>query len=182
MEVQTLLLGFLMRGSHTGYELKQDFAISFSFFSGLSYGSIYPALKKMAQAGLVSMQQTRQDHAPDRKVYTITPQGRDAFLAALRSPFLSDNCKSPFLMRLFFFADLAPDERQAMVQAYLETVRKQYQELEAVQPQVEQQADRFQYLCFQFGLQFYKDLAARVEQVLDALAPESTTDSGRKEG
>ena len=47
MDVQSVLLGFLMNTSMTGYDLKKAFSISFSFFSGLSYGSIYPALKKM---------------------------------------------------------------------------------------------------------------------------------------
>ena len=47
MDVQSVLLGFLMRSSMTGYDLRKAFSMSFSFFSGLSYGSIYPSLKKM---------------------------------------------------------------------------------------------------------------------------------------
>ncbi len=49
MNIQTLILGFLMKRSMTGYELKNAFSLSFSFFSGFSYGSIYPALKRMEQ-------------------------------------------------------------------------------------------------------------------------------------
>ena len=56
MDVQSVLLGFLMRQSMTGYDLKKAFSMSFSFFSGLSYGSIYPALKKMERQGLISKQ------------------------------------------------------------------------------------------------------------------------------
>lgn len=169
MDVQSILLGFLMRRSLTGYELKQAFTISFSFFSGLSYGSIYPALRRMAEQGLVTMVSERQTHAPDRKVYTITDKGREAFIDALRAPLAPNTAKSPFLMRLFFFEDLSPEDRLAIVQNHLGDVRRQAQALEAVQPQIAGKADRFQYLCFEFGLRFYKDLAANLDEVLNAL-------------
>lgn len=173
MDVQSIILGFLMRGSKTGYELKQYFSISFSFFSGLSYGSIYPALRRMAQQGLVTMRKERQTHAPDRKVYTITEKGREVFLDALRAPLTLSTSKSPFLMRLFFFEDLTPEDRVIMVRSHLEAVRQQYRHLESLRPQIEAHADRFQHLCFQFGLRFHKDLTANVEEVLRSLEQES---------
>lgn len=173
MDAQSIILGFLMRGSKTGYELKQSFSISFLFFSGLSYGSIYPALRRMAQQGLVTMRKERQDRAPDRKVYTITPKGREAFLDSLRAPLALDTGKSPFLMRLFFFADLPPEDRVTMVREHLNAVREQYLQLESLEPRIKAHADRFQYLCFQFGLRFYKDLAANVQEILHSLEEES---------
>ena len=56
MDVQSVLLGFLMHKSMTGYDINKAFSISFSFFSGLSYGSIYPALNKMRRQGLITME------------------------------------------------------------------------------------------------------------------------------
>jgi DNA-binding PadR family transcriptional regulator len=176
LDVQSIILGFLMRGSKTGYELKQSFSISFSSFSGLSYGSIYPALRRMAQQGLVTMRKERQTRAPDRKVYTITQKGRQVFLEALGAPLTLETSKSPFLMRLFFFADLSPEIRVTMVRNHLESVRQQYLHLEALGPQIEAHADRFQYLCFQFGLRFHKDLAANVEEVLRSLEHDRLAD------
>ena len=67
MDVKNIILGFLMYGSMTGYELKKFFSISFSFFSGLSYGSIYPALRKMEKEGLITMRLEVQDGAPNRR-------------------------------------------------------------------------------------------------------------------
>ncbi|MFZ1983306.1 MAG: PadR family transcriptional regulator [Desulfatitalea sp.] len=180
MDAQTIILGFLTRGEKTGYELKQYFSISFSFFSGLSYGSIYPALRRMTQQGLVTMLKERQEHAPDRKVYTITEKGREVFLDALRGPIAPNTCRSPFLMRLFFFEDLSPADRLALVRNHMETVRQQYRGLEAAQPQVEANADTFQYLCFQFGMRYYKDLLANVEEVLHALQNGKTADKSKR--
>ena len=55
MDVRTLCLGILSLGDATGYEIKKLVAEgSFSFFSEASYGSIYPALTKLTDEGLVS--------------------------------------------------------------------------------------------------------------------------------
>ncbi len=169
MDVQSVLLGFLMRNSMTGYDLKKAFSISFSFFSGLSYGSIYPALKKMESQGLVSKRTEIQDSAPNRKVYTITDAGRSAFLDSLRSPLTLERPKSPLLMKLFFFAYLSPQERHEIANNYLDSVEELRTRLVAAQPKVEAHADRFQYLCFQFGLRFFEDMARNVSETIHAL-------------
>lgn len=169
MDVKSTLLGFLMGSCMTGYELKKIFSISFSFFSGLSYGSIYPALKKMEKEGLITMRMEIQDGAPNRKVYTITDSGREAFMEAMRAPFSMDKAKSPFLAKLFFFAHLSPEERVAMTTSHLQTIKEVHGHLEAARPEIGARADRFQYLCFEFGLRFFDDLARNVSEVLRAL-------------
>ena len=169
MDVRSMVLGFLMERSMTGYELKKVFSISFSFFSGLSYGSIYPALRKMEQEGLITMRMEIQDGAPNRKVCTITDAGRQAFMEALRAPFSLDKAKSPYLAKLFFFAHLSPEERAAMTAKHLQTIQEVQGQLDAVRPEIEANADRFQYLCFEFGLRFFHDLARNVSEVLRAL-------------
>jgi len=178
MDVQSVLLGFLMNKSMTGYDLKKAFSISFSFFSGLSYGSIYPALKKMENHGLVSKRTEIQDGAPNRKVYTITDAGRVAFLDSLRSPLILEQPKSPLLMKLFFFAHLSPEERHAIADNYLKSIEELRGQLEAARPAVEAHADRFQYLCFQFGLRFFRDLARNVSETIHALNEEEA-ENGR---
>ena len=169
MDIQSMLLGFLMRHSMTGYEMRKTFSVSFSFFSDLSYGSIYPTLSRMKKQGLITMQLEIQDGAPNRKVYTITEAGRKAFVEALRAPLSPDRIKCVFLMRLFFFAYLSPEERKALGQSYLKSVQTLHQQLEYAHPQIEAHADRFQYLCFEFGLRFFRDLAQNVSQTVQAM-------------
>lgn len=172
MDVQSILLGFLMMKSMTGYEMKKVFSISFSFFSDLSYGSIYPALKRMEQRGLITMDVQIQDGVPNRKVYTITDTGREAFMEALKTPFPFQRVKNPFLMRLFFFAFLPRDEREAIAGEYLKSAQEVHQQLEATRPEIEARADQFQLLCFEFGLRFFRDLAQNVSEVIRSLAEE----------
>ncbi|AFM25096.1 PadR family transcriptional regulator [Desulfomonile tiedjei] len=172
MDIQSILLGFLMRNSMTGYDLKKAFSISFAFFSGLSYGSIYPALRKMEKNGLITKQVEIQDGAPNRKVYTITETGRTEFLNSLKSPLSPEQPKSTFLMRLFFFGHLSPQDRKSVAQKHLGAIKQMQAQLQSVQPQVAAHADRFQYLCYEFGLRSLSDLARNLSQVIDALEEE----------
>jgi DNA-binding PadR family transcriptional regulator len=169
MDVKTILLGSLFDKSLSGYDLKKLFSLSFAFFSGLSYGSIYPALKQLEQEGLITMKLEIQESAPNRKVYTITQAGKQAFLNSLKSPFGLERYKNALLMRMFFFAHLSKKERLEAADNYLNQIRSIAGELQAVQPDVEANADRFQLLCFQFGLRFSKDLIRNVEKVISEL-------------
>ncbi|MGZ3580606.1 MAG: PadR family transcriptional regulator [Syntrophales bacterium] len=174
MDVGSTLLGFLMYRSMTGYELKKFFSMSFSFFSGLSYGSIYPALKKMGKGGLVTMRLEVQDGAPNRKVYTITRAGKKAFIAALKSPLPIERHKNAFLMRLFFFAHLPPKERLETANRYLNSIKQAQKELEAARPKIEDHADPHQHLCFQFGVNMLRDMSRNISGVVKALDNEDT--------
>jgi len=169
MDIKSILLGFLTRQPLTGYELKKRFSISFSFFSGASYGSIYPALKKMEREGLVTQQLEIQDGTPNRKVYSITAAGRKAFIEALTAPFHWEMPKNVFLTRLFFFAHVSPEERKTAVRGHLESLKEAQRELKSSRSKIESRADYYQLQCYHFGLRFYQDIIRNVSQVLQAL-------------
>lgn len=178
MDIKSILLGFLSRQPLTGYELKKRFSISFSFFSGASYGSIYPALKKMTREGLVTQQIAIQDGAPNRKVYSITAAGKKAFLEALAAPFHWEMPKNAFLTRLFFFAHLSLEERKEAVRSHLEFLEEAHRQLKLSRSEIEARANFYQLQCYYFGLRFYKDIVRNVAQVLHAL--ESQPDEGKQ--
>jgi DNA-binding PadR family transcriptional regulator len=85
MDVKFPILGFLMESDMTGYDLKRKFQDPVGFFYRASDGSLYPALKKLAHDGLVTMRAERHGRRT-RKVYAITAHGRERFLAMLREP------------------------------------------------------------------------------------------------
>jgi len=169
MDVKTIMLGFLMDNSMTGYELKKAFSLSFSFFSGISYGSIYPALKKMEGEGLITMTHEIQDGTPNRKVYTITDKGKEIFRDSLREPISLEPKRDSFLMQLIFFAHLSPAERIKKAKQRLESVRKMQSALESLWPDIAEHADQYQVLCYQYGLRHVRDLVKNVEVVVRAL-------------
>jgi DNA-binding PadR family transcriptional regulator len=172
MDIQSVLLGFLQRKPMTGYDLRKAFSMSFAFFSGLSYGSIYPALKKMEKNGLITKQVEIQDGSPNRKVYTVTEAGRTAFLDSLKSPLQPEQPKSAFLMRLFFFAHLSPEDRVSAARNHLGSITGMLDALESLRPEVAARADRYQLLCFEFGRRCLNDLAGNLSWVVKVLEEE----------
>lgn len=119
MDVRTICLGILTRGDATGYEIKNLFQDDgYQHFVEASFGSIYPALNRLTEEGLVSVREEAQEKRPDRKVYSITQAGRNAFLASLLKPLPEDRHRSPFVFAMLF-SDLLPQTRVAsMIDAY----------------------------------------------------------------
>ena len=111
MHVRTLCLGALALGNASGYEIKKMFEEGvFSHFSEASFGSIYPALTRLTDEGLLECEAHSQEGRPDKKVYSITEAGRLALQEALMLPLQQDKYRSDFLFAMLF-ADLIPANR-----------------------------------------------------------------------
>src|SRR5882724_6862129 len=111
MDVRTICLGILTRSDATGYEIKKLFQDDgYQHFVEASFGSIYPALNRLTDEGLVSVRAEAQEKRPDRKVYSITQAGRSAFIASLLKPLPEDRHRSPFVFAMLF-SDLLPAGR-----------------------------------------------------------------------
>ncbi len=104
MSLKHALLGFLNYGPHTGYELKKVFDISVSHFWSAELSQIYPTLKALESEGLVEMKVEVQADRPNRKVYSITDDGRRELIDWLGTPADPDQVREPLLLKLFFAA------------------------------------------------------------------------------
>jgi DNA-binding PadR family transcriptional regulator len=130
MDVRTICLGILTRGDATGYEIKNLFEDDgYQHFVEASFGSIYPALNRLTEEGMVSVRAEAQEKRPDRKVYSITPAGRTALIASLLKPLPEDRHRSPFVFAMLF-SDLLPEGRVAsMLDAYTRQVEAKLAQL-----------------------------------------------------
>jgi len=131
-----VLLGLLTIAPMSGYDLGQTIRGSIGHFWNESYGQIYPNLKKLAAAGLVTARTEKQKGKPDRQVYSITPSGRahlGKWLAVEPQPEVPRN---ELLLKLFFGAQAGPEavigyvERMAKIErSFLEKFRQIEREL-----------------------------------------------------
>ncbi|OOZ36505.1 PadR family transcriptional regulator [Solemya velesiana gill symbiont] len=110
MDVNNLCLGVLCLGDASGYEIKKMCEESFSHFQAASFGSIYPALAKLTDSGLVTFREETQEKRPIKKVFSITPKGREQFLETLRKTEPTEQYRSDFLV-LMMFAHLQPPKQ-----------------------------------------------------------------------
>lgn len=129
MDVRTLCLGILTFGDRTGYEFKKMFEDGpFSHFFDASYGSIYPAMGRLMEEGLVTCTEIPQDKRPNKKIYAITPTGREDFNDALTrlsmSPAPEDKFRSDFLVSIMFAQDFSSRQLSRMLDERIEYHRR----------------------------------------------------------
>lgn len=143
MDVKTLCLGVLSQGDRTGYEIKKHFECSFRHFFVAGYGSIYPALADLAKRGLVRAKDVEQTGKPDKKVYTITPEGMTFLRAELQATEPKHRIKSEFLV-LMYFGNLLEPERlievlDSMIEQWEGVLWQELEEVERAQSQSDAQ-------------------------------------------
>jgi DNA-binding PadR family transcriptional regulator len=107
MNVRTICLAILYDGEATGYEIRKlSVEGEYSYFIDASFGSIYPALAKLEVDGLVTSRVELQDGKPAKKIYSITAEGRTAFISSLFEKLGDDEFRSEFLLFLRFASEL----------------------------------------------------------------------------
>ena len=131
MDVKTLCLGVLSRGDATGYEIKKQCEEGpFAYFYAAGFGSIYPALNALKNDGLISVKEVAQSGKPAKKVYSITADGRLAFIRALRESPAPDRMRSDFLFTMFFGQLLPAGEIDRLITDRLDMLRRSLGEME----------------------------------------------------
>lgn len=75
MTVSYTLLGLLNEADRHGYDLKQSYDRRFGTARPLRFGQVYRTLAQLERDGLVEVVGVEQGAGPDRKRYSITPDG-----------------------------------------------------------------------------------------------------------
>jgi DNA-binding PadR family transcriptional regulator len=109
-----VILGLLAWEPRTGYEIKQVTDTSTRFFWGASYGQIYPELRRLEQAGLVTAKEEPRGRVP-RRVYRLTAKGRKTFEAWLGAEDDQYEVRDEGLLRLFFAELMTPEQRLQLI-------------------------------------------------------------------
>lgn len=154
MDVRTLCLGILSLGDATGYEIKKMVAEgSFSFFSEASYGSIYPALTKLTEDGMVTFRTTPQNKRPDKKVYKLTAAGQAELTQALRRDPGPDKNRSEFLASILFAEAVSPERVSDLIG---DRIRQHRQKIDALSALLEDDMTAVSRFVVEFGVAIQK--------------------------
>lgn len=113
---QFALLGLLSHGPGSGYGLKKFAESSVGHFWSESYGQIYPTLKQLETARLIRSTVEETPGKPDRIVYAITPEGRQALADWLPRDPKPESVRIELLLKLFFGEQTALDTSIAHVE------------------------------------------------------------------
>lgn len=113
--VGCVILGCLSKGPMSGYDIKQLVDTSTRFFFAASYGQIYPELKKLEAAGLITGEGKSQG-GRRRTEFTITEAGTDALTAWILEPQSKIEMRDEGIVRLFFSDHLSDEQRIAKIE------------------------------------------------------------------
>jgi len=122
--LELAILGLLKERSMHGYQLSKRLTDTLGGFWRVSYGSLYPSLKRLEKQGAVEQVFDQQEVGRRKNVYRITDEGETLFRQLLEEAG-SDAATEDnrFRVRLAFFKYLAPESRIRVLErrrAYLE--------------------------------------------------------------
>lgn len=159
MDTEGIILGFLMSGPKTGYQIK-TIAGKMTTSYNLSLNQIYPALRKIEAAGLVKKEVVFQTGKPNKHVYSITDKGRLSFHEAISAPSMPFDYQLDFLTRAFFFRFLPEEEIMTRFEEEIDSLEEQLHDLEQIRATAEAKADengRFVYNTIVAMIQMLRD-------------------------
>lgn len=99
------ILGCLTIEPMSGYDVKRFIDRTIVHFWNESYGQLYPTLKALEEEGLATSRLERQESRPDRRVYSITDEGRRALAEWLALPAEPPVPRYEHSLKLFFGAN-----------------------------------------------------------------------------
>lgn len=122
--LELAVLGLLKERPMHGYQLSRELSDSLGGLWRVSYGSLYPSLRRLEKDGAVEQVFDEQEVGRRKNVYRITEKGEQVFLQLLEDAGHDTSTEeNRFRVRLAFFKYLAPDTRIRLLErrrAFLE--------------------------------------------------------------
>lgn len=95
-------MGLLSLSPMSGYEIRKLIDESIGEFWTESFGQIYPTLKRLATAEMVTVKVEREEGRAERKVYTLTLKGEQRLREWLHVPAQEQVPRNELLLKIFF--------------------------------------------------------------------------------
>ncbi|WP_028612245.1 helix-turn-helix transcriptional regulator [Paenibacillus harenae] len=160
-----IILGLLMDGDKSSYELQKTMEKSTGYFYNASQGSIQPALKKLMNNRHVTFSETYQGERA-KKVYQITEEGKEAFFQWASQAIELEKPRDPALVKMFFFHYVEPERKIELIGQYLQEIksviatmtmmkRMSLEQLEKIQESMDAGKIASRMATLQFGLDYY---------------------------
>jgi DNA-binding PadR family transcriptional regulator len=114
------ILGLLATKPMTGYDLSRSYKNALQQIWYAPLGQVYPTLRQMQRAGLLRVTVKVQKHRPNRKIYSLTLEGRRLLVDWLAQPAELPRMHHEFIHKLFLLRNIDATERAALVDNYVE--------------------------------------------------------------
>jgi PadR family transcriptional regulator AphA len=175
-----VILGMLAARPRSGYEIKQLVDSSARFFWAASYGQIYPELKRLEDAKLISGTDASQG-ARQRTVFKLTEKGRRAAKEWIDGEPQVFELRDEGLLELFFAGSIDPlrapeiaRERAAQAAATAAVLSRLEEEIEGKGNQTDEySADPGSLTVLRYGIELNEWTSQWFERAADELDNET---------
>lgn len=159
------ILGLLTIGCRTGYDMKRMIDTSLAHFWKISYGQIYPTLKKLVDDELVVREQKIEAKKPERVEYYLTAQGRQALQDWLYEPVEKfPGEKNEVILLLFLSADVEKSVTIDQLEKYREAQMHRLQTYHLLEENILKRPLNEERRRWLMALEFGKSMAHTVAQ------------------
>jgi DNA-binding PadR family transcriptional regulator len=155
--LEIAVLGLLNESPMHGYELRKRLSGLLGTFRAFSYGSLYPTLRRLSEAGWITEEAPLD--APDgarsrrgKRVYRLTAEGKEHFAALLGEVGPDAFDEEGFGARLAFFAQTRSDIRLQILEGRRRRVEEQ-RELHRMSGRAGERVDRYTQQLHEHGLE-----------------------------
>jgi DNA-binding PadR family transcriptional regulator len=156
--LELAILGLLYEAPLHGYELRKQLGVRLGGFRVFSYGSLYPALRRLTRAGLIVEDPEPADPESGRRprrgrrTYRITAEGKERFaeLLADSGPHAWDD--EGFGVHLAFFSRTPAETRMRILEGRRRAVEERREGLRSALSRAGEQIDRYTRELHQLGL------------------------------
>ena len=160
--LELALLGLIAEHHpRSGYDLVRTFRISMAHYWHAHAGQIYPTLDRMEHDGWIVGREIIQRDRPNKRVYSITAEGRLILLEWLASSYEPLKMKNPPLLRTRFLGHLGAEgarekltEQRTAMAAYLEELRGYDRQLAEKGGPYQDVNQMFVYFTLRRGIEF----------------------------
>jgi PadR family transcriptional regulator AphA len=151
------VLGALSLGPAHGYDLYQYLADNLGSIWTLGLSQVYALLSRLEREGLIIHERHEQEKRPDRKIFTLTLEGRKIFKDWVRQPVLHvRDLRLEFLCKLHFARVLGRGADSRLINAQMavltETSRRIQAKIKSGKTSIEQQTLEFRQVQTQAAI------------------------------
>jgi DNA-binding PadR family transcriptional regulator len=160
--VEFAILGLLHEGPMHGYELRKRLASLLGAFRAFSYGSLYPALRRLQRAGLIVEDlsppaaddcATRSWGKRARRVYRLTAEGKERVAELVADGGPQTWADDGFGVHLAFFSRTPAEVRMRILEGRRRRVEERREGLRATLARAGEQIDRYTRELHRMGLE-----------------------------
>ena len=130
--LEHIILGMVLDCNLTGYEIKKRIENGIGVFYKASFGSLYPALKKLAKENCLIASGSPQG-GRQKIYYEITDDGKKVFMDWLSTPMDVLDGTNTNLVKVYFFDKLPKDARDRQLLEYEINYENYLKKLEALE-------------------------------------------------